>query len=324
MIRTSRQTQPVNQSAGAKAQWRLQPDRDGYESVGLPLNRRVTVGRSVALNDVTIAHGNISSTHFSVTLESTSPLRIIVKDSSKNGIFVNGERVTGDGSGEGKRAAVWPGDCISCLNADKMGVDETPIPCFSIVETAAVARVAKRPAAAASGAGASGQRRSRVESQGEKQRPESERMLRRSTELSSAASSSFSSVSSAGAAGHSNLPTGTACAVSSGAGPSSSVSANRPRTTPPSKATDRGTWHQPSSSQDARLAYAPEPSARRPVPTGHTIGKTAEAAAALTRLAPDTEVAEDVEGPGGCEEEPQSDGGFSDGSSASWDEATGQ
>lgn len=117
----------------------LRPDRDGYDEVHLRLGQAVSIGRSIK-NAVVLKDGRISKHHCTVTLESTSPVRVVLDDRSVNGVFVNGARVQPDASGV-KRAILRHGsqvsfDHVSCT-AGMASLEATPRPmaepCFSLV-----------------------------------------------------------------------------------------------------------------------------------------------------------------------------------------------
>src|SRR6056297_3212795 len=91
--------------------WALRPDREGYAEECLRLGQAVTMGRGTK-NAVVLKDARISTVHCTVTLESTSPLRIVLHDRSTNGVFVNGALVQPDASGV-KRAILRQGSQLS-------------------------------------------------------------------------------------------------------------------------------------------------------------------------------------------------------------------
>ena len=88
----------------------LVADRPGYASVPLKAGETVSIGRKNC--GINVSHKKVSSKHFTVCLESARPLRVIVRDQSINGVFINGVRVAATSSDE-KQADIWPNDMVS-------------------------------------------------------------------------------------------------------------------------------------------------------------------------------------------------------------------
>ena len=111
-------------------------DRPDYPELPLSLGQPVTVGRKSA--HVVVPHQRVSSTHMTLTLVSSRPPRLHVRDDSTNGVFVGGERVPHTSSGS-RETHLSPGDiiCINYPNREKVSeVLGDHIPCFTFMSTA--------------------------------------------------------------------------------------------------------------------------------------------------------------------------------------------